>query len=255
MKSSYRIPVAAILLVPALGLAPAPATAQAPKRKLEGEVSGNAFFGNTRQLIASVRAEHERLDSAYAFRVLSRLNYGQTTTDATGTFVSKRSWIIGSNYDWRPFADFAPFVRASMESSYENRIARRYSGGVGTRMNVVRKAATDVIFSLGANGERTEALPPGDSAGAVTLARGISSLRLRRELSSRVALTSETAYEPALTEGGDFTIQSVNALKVRLARFAALSFSVRDNYDSRSVARGARTNNDVELLMGILTTF
>lgn len=244
-----------LLLITALSLLGATADAQAPKRKIEGEVSGNAFFGNTRQLLASIRAEHERLDSAYAFRLLSRLNYGQTTTEETGTFVSKRSWIVGSNYDWRPFADFAPFVRASMESSYENRIARRYSGGVGTRMNVVRKPATDVIFSLGANGERTEALPPGDSADAVTLARGVSSLRLRRELTPRVAFASETAYEPALTESGDYTIQSVNTLKVRLARFAALSFSVRDNYDSRSVARGARTNNDVELLMGILTTF
>ena len=248
MKVSYSLLAALILIGTG-------ADAQAPKRKIEGELSGNAYFGNTRQLLASVRAEHERLDSAFAFRILSRLNYGQTTTEETGTFVSKRSWIIGSNYDWRPFADFAPFVRASMESSYENRIARRYSGGVGTRMNVVRNTATDVIFSIGANGERTEAQPPGDSAGAVTLARGVSSLRLRRELSPRIAFTSETGYEPALTESGDYTIQSMNTFKVRLARFAALSFSVRDNYDSRSIARGARTNNDVELLMGILTTF
>ena len=232
-----------------------PMAGQAPKRKIEGELSGNAFFGNTRQLLASVRAEHERLDSAYAFRFVSRLNYGQTTTDETGTFVSKRSWIVGSNYDWRPFADFAPFVRASLESSFENRIARRYSAGVGSRLNVVRNTATDVIFSLGANGERTDALPPGDSAGAITLARGYSGLRLRREISPRVSFTSESEYKPALTAGGDYTIQSVNAFKVRLARIAALSFIVRDNYDSRSVARGARTNNDVELLMGILTTF
>lgn len=226
-----------------------------PKRRIEGELSGNAFFGNTRQMLASVRAEHERVDSAFAFRVVSRLNYGQTTTDATGTIVSKRSWNAGSNYDWRPYADFAPFVRASVEGSYENRIARRYSGGVGSRLNVRRDSLTDVIFSLGANGERTLALPPGDSLGSTTLARGFSSLRLRRELSSRVSFTSESAYQPALTESGDYTIQSVNAFKVKLARFAGLTFIFRDNYDSKSVLRGARTNNDVELLMGILTTF
>ena len=108
--------------------------AQAPSRKIEGELSGNAFFGNTRQLLAAIRAEHERLDSAYSFRIVSRMNYGQTTTDATGTFVSKRSWIVGSSYDWRPFSDFAPFIRLSMESSFENRIARRYSGGAGSRI-------------------------------------------------------------------------------------------------------------------------
>lgn len=241
------------LCVLAPGVLPAQATG--PSRKIEGELSGNAYFGNTRQVLANVRAEFERLDSAFALRFVSRFNYGQTTTDLTSTFVSKRSWNTGANYDWRPYSDFAPFVRASLESSLENRIARRYSGGVGSRINVIRDSTTDVIFSLGANGERTEAMPPGDSAGATTLARGASTLRLRREFSTRVGFTSESAYEPALTEGGDYTIVSVNALKVRLGRFAALTFIVRDKYDSKSVARGARTNNDVELLMGILTTF
>jgi hypothetical protein len=243
-------------LLAALSLVAVAGAAQAqPKRKIEGELSGNAFFGNTRQMLASVRAEHERVDSAFAFRILSRLNYGQTTTDATGTIVSKRSWNAGSNYDWRPYADFAPFVRASVEGSYENRIARRYSAGMGSRINVRRDSLTDVIFSLGANGERTQALPPGDSLGANTLARGYSGLRLRRELTSRVSFTSESSYEPALTEGGDYTIKTVNAFKVKLARFAGLTFLFRDNYDSKSISRGARTNNDVELLMGILTTF
>lgn len=246
--ASLAMTVVATLLVTSVGHAQ-------PKRKIEGELSGNAFFGNTRQMLASVRAEHERLDSAFAFRFVSRLNYGQTTTDATGTIVSKRSWNAGTNYDWRPYADFAPFIRASVEGSYENRIARRYSGGLGSRLNVRRDSLTDVIFSLGANGERTQALPPGDSLGATTLARGYTNLRLRRELSSRVSFTSESAYQPALTESGDYTIQSVNALKVKLARFAGLTFIFRDNYDSKSVSRGARTNNDVELLMGILTTF
>ncbi len=236
-------------------LIPSIATAQEPSRKIEGELSGNAFFGNTRQVLFSVRAEHERLDSASAFRLVSRFNYGQTTTDAVGTIVSKRSWNAGSNYDWRPYADFTPFVRASMGSSFENRIARRYSGGTGARLNVVRTAATDAILSLGVNGERTEALAPRDSAGAKVLARGFTSLRMRRDVSSRIAATSETSWEPALTTGGDYTIQSVTALKIRLASFAGLTLMVRDHYDSKSVERGARTNNDVELMVGLLTTF
>ena len=238
-----------------LALAPAVALSQAPSRKVEGELSGNAFFGNTRQVLFSVRGEHERLDSAFAFRFLSRFNYGQTTTDDAGTIVSKRSWNTGANYDWRPFSDFTPFVRASLESSLENRIARRYSAGTGSRLNIVRNPATDAIFSLGVNGERTEPLPPADSLGAKVLARAFSSIRLRRELTSRVAMTNETSYEPALTSGGDFTVQSVTALKIRLASFAGLTVMVRDHYDSKSVERGARTNNDVELLVGLLTTF
>jgi hypothetical protein len=230
------------------------AGAQKPSKKVEGELSGNAFFGNTRQILASVRGEHERLDSVYAFRILSRFNYGETTTDQAGTIVSKRSWNAGSNYDWHPFADFSPFLRASIESSLENKIDRRISGGGGSRINLVRTPATDVIFSVGANGERTEPLQPTTQT-ATTLARGITSLRLRREFSPRVSATHETAYQPALTEGGDYTIQSVTALKMKLASFAGVTLTFRDNYDSRAVARGARTNNDGEVLVGLLTTF
>ena len=245
-----------LLLCCAIAALPHVAQAQtSPSRKIEGELSGNAFFGNTRQELFSVRGEYERLDSAFAFRYLSRFNYGQATTEDAGTIVSKRSWNTGANYDWRPYSDFAPFVRASVESSFENRIERRYSGGTGTRMNLVRNPATDAIVSIGVNGERTEPLAPGDSLGATVLARGFSSLRLRRDFSERVAATSETSYEPALTAGGDFTIQSVTALKVKINSIAGLTVMVRDHYDSRSVARGARTNNDVEPLVGILTTF
>src|SRR5688500_19178073 len=54
-------------------------------------------------------------------------------------------------------------------SSLENRIARRYSAGAGARYNVIRTAATDVIFSIGAAGEGTRPMAPGDTAGTITL--------------------------------------------------------------------------------------
>lgn len=238
-----------------LWLVPTVLASQQPGRKIEGELSGNLFFGNTQQVLASTRAEFERADSGSAFRAIGRFNYGETTTDLTGTIVSKRSWNAGSNYDYRPFADFTPFVRATVESSLENRIDRRYSIGTGSRYNIVRTTATDAIFSAGVAGERTEAMPPGDSLGAKTLARATTSLRLRRDLSPRVTVTSETTYQPSITTGNDYTVLSINTLKMRLARFAALTLTFRDNYDNQAVARGARVNNDGELLVGLLTTF
>ncbi|MEX2154475.1 MAG: DUF481 domain-containing protein [Gemmatimonadaceae bacterium] len=234
---------------------PAVVAAQQPGRKVEGEVSGNLFFGNTRQVLASTRAEFERADSGSAFRAIGRFNYGETTTDAAGTVVSKRSWNVGSSYDLRPYADFTPFVRVGTESSFENRIDRRSGAGAGARYNIARTTGTDAILSAGVAGERTSAIPPGDSLGVETLARAITSLRLRRDLTSRVTVTNETTYQPALTSGNDYTILSISALKMRLARFAALTLTFRDNYDSRAVLRGARVNNDGELLVGLLTTF
>jgi len=240
-----------------LALLPMMAAAQAPGRKIEGEIAGSYFFGNTRQTVASTRAQFERSDSGFTFRTLARFNYGELTQDLVGTTVNKRSWEAGANYDVRPYADFTPFVKALVESSLENRIARRVSAGVGSRYNIVRRPGTDVIFSVSAAGERTEPLMPAGAPAveATTLARGSSELRLRREFSPTVGFTMETRYQPALTEPDDYTITSINTLKVRLARFAALTLTVRDNYDNQAVTRGARVNNDGEVLVGLLTTF
>jgi hypothetical protein len=233
-----------------------PAALSAQKRKIEGELAGNFYFGNTSQTLASTRAEFERADSGSALRAFGRFNYGELEDPLTGnTDVSKRSWILGSNYDWRPFADFTPFVKVSTEASLENRISRRSTAATGMRYNILRTTATDAIFSAGAGGEQTLALPPGDSAGTKTLARGITTLKIRRDFTPRMTFTTETTYGPALTTGDDYTVLSVNTLKTRLASFAALTLTFRDNYDSRARARGAREYNDGELLVGILTTF
>lgn len=237
-------------------LIPAALAAQKPARKIEGELAGSYFFGNTRQTIAATRAQFERSDSSFTFRTIGRFNYGEITADVGGTTVNKRSWDAGANYDFRPYADFTPFVKAMVESSLENRIDRRVSAGAGSRYNIVRTAATDLIFSLGIAGEQTHPLvAPGTAASATTLARGSSTLRLRRELTPTVTFTSESSWQPALTESDDYTINSINSLKVKLARFAALTLTFRDNYDNQAVRRGARVNNDGEVLVGVLTTF
>lgn len=244
-----RLTVLCLLLPVALG-------AQKPGRKIEGELAGNVYFGNTSQTLASTRAEFERADSGSAFRMFGRFNYGELTSAITdSTEVSKRSWNLGSNYDWRPYADFTPFIKVSYESSLENRIARRYTSSAGMRYNILRTTATDAIFSAGAGGEQTLALPPGDSAGTKTLARGTTTLKIRRDFTPRMTFTTETTYGPALTTADDYTVLSVNTLKTRLASFAALTLTFRDNYDSRARARGAREYNDGELLVGLLTTF
>jgi hypothetical protein len=236
-------PFVALIALAALPFTTVAAEAQKLGRKIEGELSGNVFFGNTRQILASLRAEHERVDSSQAVRLQTRYNYGQTTTDED------------VSYDWRPFGDFAPYLRAELESSFEQRIDRRVNAGTGARMNVIRDSLTDLILSVGVSGERTMSLPPGDTAGVVTLARGSTRLRLRRVFNSRVSLTSENAYSPALTESGDYTILSLTTLKVKLASFASLTLSLRDGYDSRAVRRGARSNNEGQVLAGLLTTF
>lgn len=236
-------------------LLPATLAAQEPARKIEGEIAGSYSFGNTRQTVASTRAVFERRDSAAAFRVLWRFNYGELHQDSIGVTVNKRSWEVGANYDLHPFADFSPFVRATLGASLENRIEQRVSAGAGSRMNLVRTAGTDVILSIGAAGERTMPLFRTPTVGVTTLARGSTALRIRRAFTPSVTFTSESEYQPALVERADYTIVSVNSLKTRLARFVALTLTLRESYDNRAVARGARVNNDGEFVVGLLTTF
>ena len=63
------------------------------------------------------------------------------------------------------------------------------------------------------------------------------------------------SYQPAFRPTSDNTIVSVTTLRTRLSSFAALTLTFRDNYDSRAMLRGARVNNDGELLVGLLTSF
>jgi hypothetical protein len=243
-----------LLSVPAFVLSVSlPAQSPAPSRKLESELSGSMFFGNTSQTLASARLAFERRDSTYGFRAGGRFHYGETTPEPAGTFVSKRAWEIVAQLEGPSFRAVAPYVRGSVSASLENRIARRYNIGVGTTYRAVETGGTDLIFSIGAAGEQT--LPMIDSMPVTTLARGNTSVRLRRAFSSRVTMTNETTYQPAFRPTADFTMVSVTALQTRLSSFAALTLTFRDSYDSRAVSRGARVNNDGELLIGLLTSF
>ena len=250
----YLSPIV-ILVVACLAL-PARATAQTLGQRFEGELAGNVYFGNTRQILAAMRVEREQTDSGAAMRTQLRYGYGQTTTDEAGTVVNKRSWGAVTSYDRRPFSRISPYVRALLESSFENRIARRYGAGGGARLNVIRSVATDVIASAGVDAEQTVPLPtalvPGDKT---TLARGLTNLRLRRVFSPSLSAASEASYAPALTDFGDYTLLSLTSLKMSLSRTAGLTLTFRDGFDSRAVSRGARSNNDGELLLGVLTTF
>ena len=82
-----------------------PTMALAQKRKIEGEVSGSVFFGNTEQTLVSTRAQYERSDSGFTFRTIGRFNYGELTPPLGTILVNKRSWEAGANYDYHPFAD------------------------------------------------------------------------------------------------------------------------------------------------------
>jgi hypothetical protein len=241
-------------LVLALAVFPVALNAQPLGTKVQGELSGNLFFGNTRQLLTTSRLGYEQVDSAYQTRTEGRFNYGQTKNDADVTEVSKRSWVVNGSADLRPFAAVVPFVQALLESSLEKKIDRRYSACTGARYNVIRSPLTDVIVSVGVLGERTKVLDTVPGTPEVGVGRGLTTLRVRRQFSDRVTFTSESGYQPALRSFDRYTFNSDNSLQFKMSKRMSFTFSLRDTYDSEAMSRGARTNNDGELVVGVLTT-
>ena len=51
-----------------LAVIPAALVAQPIGTKLQGELAGNVFFGNTRQLLTTSRLTYEKVDSGFQYR-------------------------------------------------------------------------------------------------------------------------------------------------------------------------------------------
>lgn len=245
------------VLIVALSLAAPSLPAQEPGQRIEAELSASLFFGNTEQTLATMRTAFERADSSHEVRGEIRFNYGETDDEARGRHVSRRSWIGSANLDWRPFAPNSQFVLATVESSLEKRIDLRYSGGVGHKVLLVRGEHSSVDISLALLAERT--ITAADEAVAPVpdelLARWSARFRARHEFSDRVSFRTETFYRPTFDAAGRFTFTTTTSLAYRMTTFASLRITFQDNYDSEARARGARTNNDGELVVGLLGEF
>lgn len=228
----------------------------------EAELSGSVFFGNTDQTIALTRATVERIDSAAALSAGARFNYGEAALDGGEPSVIKRSWSGVLDGEYRPFRAVSPFGRAGVESSLEKRIDRRFSAGAGARVDVVGRERFRVDWSLLLRGEKTYFDPappePGVDPGPAEeeLLRWATTLRVRRAMDDEaLVFTSETSYRPELDAPGRFTLDSVSSIAYALSDDLSLKLTFVDEYDSEAEARGARSNNDGQILFGLLSTF
>lgn len=245
-----------VLAVLALVL-PAALGAQASPRRIEAELSASLFFGNVSQMLATTRTAYEWRDSSVAFRSEGRFTYGETEDDAGDREVSRRSWTGSVNLDWRPYARHSQFLLGTVESSLEKRIDLRYSGGVGHKVSFIRRERTALDVSLALLAERTLAAesPTGSPNPDDLLARWSARFRARHELGGRIEFRTETFYRPAFEHIGEFTFTTATTLAYQVASFLALQLTFQDNYDSEARSRGARTNNEGELVIGVKAAF
>ena len=87
------------------------------------------------------------------------------------------------------------------------------------------------------------------------LARWSWRVKARHTVDDRLILSHATFYRPSVGTASDFTISSTSAVAYQLRESVALTVSFVDNYDSEARGRGAESNNDGQVLVGVLATF
>lgn len=232
-------------------------SAQESERRLrfETELGASLFFGNTEQVTFTNRSEISRADSVAEVSVGWDITYGEATNEEGETFVNRRSWTAGATVDLRPHSRVSPFLFGTLEYSLQKRIDQRFSGGAGAKFTFVRSDVSLLDVSAAALGERT--VPRNESvADTEIIARWSVRSRARRSFDSdRLALSTEIFYVPAFRNLNNFTLRSTSSVSFALSNVVSLKVSFVDAYDSGARDRGARTNNDGQLLFSILSRF
>jgi len=220
------------------------------------ELGASRFFGNTRQSTLTSQFGVVRADSEAEVDLGVRFSYGEASGTG-GSFANKRSWRVNTGIDLIPYHTLTPFAFASYEKSLEQAIAGRVSTGAGAKYAIIREGNQRLDVSLALLLERTTPRAVGGMlAEGEWIRRWSTRFRFRRTTADeRVSLNAVVWYRPELTRFRNYTIDLESALGIKISSSVAFSISLIDRYDSRATDRGATSNNDGQLLFGLVKTF
>lgn len=231
-----------------------PLAAQSLGRHITGEASANLSFGNVDQRTTFSRLGASSVDSLVELTTDGFITYGETRVDGVPS-VNKRSWGVSLSANLRPFAQLTPFMQAGAEASLEKRIIRRYSGGGGVKLLFVKKDRTTSDVSLALLAERTVTAPSDTQRVETVYARYSARYRLDRKVDEKLGFNVLLFYRPEFRAFHRYTASSNVSLTYKLAKALGLKATFVDNYDSEARGRGARSNNDGDILFGLAATF
>jgi len=225
------------------------------------ELSGNYLYGNTEQAILSARTAVVRNDSLVALRADARFLIGVTDLPDQGRVMDRRSWVVSGSVDFRQYAPQSQFLFGSVERSMELRIDRRVSGGVGQKLSLRRDSAGRFDISVGVLGERS-VLPQNRAAGSpprptlsTALVRLSGRMRYQRSFTPRIGIDHVTWYRPELAAFNRFIATSNSAVSYTVGKRSSLRLSLQNDFDSLARSRGARSNQNGQVLFGASTKF
>jgi hypothetical protein len=219
----------------------------------KGDIGASLYFGATQQQIAAVAGELSRGDSALAVTIGLKYRYGESS-DADGVrSVFARSVAAALTSDLQPFSAVSPFLLANAERSLEQRLARRLSGGAGVKWTLVRSEPTRASLSAALLAEYIRPMPEdGVMLGTDDTTRARWSFRGKydRIVAPGVTLSHVTFYQPALTAMSRYRLSTTTRAAYALMQGVSATLTFADLYDSEARGRGARSNNDGQLLFG-----
>lgn len=249
LRTTSLAALAALLLA-------APAHAQEPGWDGEAEVGATVLFGNTSQSIVASRLEVGHADSTWEIDGKGTFKYGRSDDEAGVSHLSHRSWTTDGTVDYLPFATLSWFGLGGLESSFQRKIDLRWTAGAGAKVTFVRTDASLLDTSLALLAEKTSFDASVADPNEDLRARWSWRVRGKRTVADgRVVLESATFYRPVVDDVGDYVVETTNSAAYRLAEHLQLKLSLSDTYDSRAEARGARSNNDGQLLFSLLGSF
>jgi hypothetical protein len=189
------------------------------------EANANLLFGAARSRLVALGGGVARADSALELRADAQLGYADTREEDGPRHTTARSARLTAGADWRPFARVSPFAFGAAETSLQQRIAGRVSGGAGAKFTLHRRGDDDVSVSLAVLGERTRTLRPESGVAPVTTrARWSLRARFRRRLTEALRVTHVTFYQPAIDRPGRYTADSNTSLLVAVVVAARATF-------------------------------
>ena len=224
------------------------------------EVAGNYLYGNNEQAVFSTRTSVARRNARWEMRLDGRFLVGASNR-AGDRVMDRRSWLVGANVDYRPNDLWSEFFLASAERSFELRVDRRVTAGAGVKYVIDCDTIYRLDMSVALLGE-ANALPQpvaGQTGAAPIvrneLARLSGRLRYRNQFTDRLNFDMVTWYRPELAALDRFLASGTVGVQYQVNRIAGLRFSVQHDYDSLARSRGARSNQNGQVLVGVNTRF
>jgi hypothetical protein len=233
--------------------------AQTSRLERTVDIAGNYLYGNNDQLILSARAGISGRDTLFGYRIESRYLIGVSGANGVRR-MDRRSWLLTGNLDRRPEDRHSQFLLASVEQSLELRINNRVNAGAGYKYVIDCDTTYQLDASAAIVGEWSslpQAATVGTPAGTQRsqLLRFSNRLRYRNQFTDKMNLDHVTLIRPRVDDWSNFLGSSQTSIGYLLGSRTSLRLSFQNDYDSRSRARGARSNHNGQMLVGAAAKF